>query len=259
MTTRARGDGPRARQAPDEDEAAFLAAYDIAAWPRPSLTVDVAILTILERGMHVLVAERTSQPAKGRWALPGGFVRLDESLSASVERVLERETGLTDVYTAQLATFGDVGRDPRGRIVTVAHYALVPAQRVADAVAARPGCLLARIEEARAPAVDRIRLVAPAGDLPLAFDHGAIIATAVERVRGRLWYAPVAFELVPEEFTLLDLQRAYEAVLGHALDKNAFRRRLLASGLILPLGRRREGLRARPAELFAFTGAGRDA
>jgi 8-oxo-dGTP diphosphatase len=178
-------------------------------------------------------------------------VRIDESLAGAVERVLERETGLRDLYTAQLATFGEVGRDPRGRVVTVAHYALVPAGRIVETVGARAGCTLARVVPGAA-APDALVVHAATGEAGLAFDHDRIVAAAVERVRGRLWYAPVAFELVPDEFTLLDLQRVYEAILGRPLDKNAFRRRILASGLVAPLGRRREGLRARPAELFRF-------
>jgi 8-oxo-dGTP diphosphatase len=236
------------------EEAAFLAGYDIAAWPRPSLTVDVVILAIVADAIHVLLVERTKQPAKGHWALPGGFVGIDESLSAAVERVLERETGLRDVYTAQLATFGEIGRDPRGRVVTVAHYALVPSERIVDTVGSREGCTLGRVVPTGPAAGPPFVVCGPAGETPLAFDHGTIVAAAVERVRGRLWYAPVAFELVPDEFTLLDLQRVYEAILGRPLDKNAFRRRILASGLVSPLGRRREGLRARPAELFGSTG-----
>jgi 8-oxo-dGTP diphosphatase len=237
-----------------DEETAFLAGYDITAWPRPSLTVDVAILTIVEDAVHVLLVQRTKPPAKGRWALPGGFVGIDESLSAAVERVLERETGLRDVFIAQLASFGEVDRDPRGRIVTVAHYALVPAERIVDTVGAREGCTLGRIVPTARAAGPSFVIDGPAGEAALAFDHDDIVAAAVERVRGRLWYTPVAFELVPDEFTLLDLQRVYEAILGHPLDKNAFRRRILASGLVAPLGRRREGLRARPAELFRFSG-----
>lgn len=243
--------GPHGPEAQD-DEAAFLATYDLTRWPRPSLAVDVTLLTVVDGGLGVLLRQRTTQPAKGRWALPGGFVDLSESLEDAVARVLERETGLTDVYAAQLATFGAVDRDPRGRVVTVAHYALIPAERLADAVAARTGATLATIgaveEDTSAVAV------APEGPLPLAFDHAEIVRAAVLRVRGRLWYAPEVFALVPDEFTLLDLQRVYEAVLGRSLDKNAFRRRILAGGLITPLGRRREGLRARPAELFGFAG-----
>jgi 8-oxo-dGTP diphosphatase len=252
MTATRRGEAVDPREHGD-DEAAFLSFYDLRAYPRPSLTVDVAMLTIADDAVHVLMRRRTTQPGKGLWALPGGFVTLDESLDDAVERILERETGLRGVYTAQLATFGAVGRDPRGRVVTVAYYALVPAERLLEAVAARPGCVLARVETAGEDGSDAV-IGDSDGVVALAFDHAAIVGAALRRVRGRLWYAPVAFALVPEEFTLLDLQRVYEAVLGRRLDKNGFRRRLLASGLIAPLGRRREGLRARPAELFRFAG-----
>ncbi|MCU0506217.1 MAG: NUDIX domain-containing protein [Chloroflexi bacterium] len=248
--------GENVRSGADE-EALFLAGYDITAWPRPSLAVDVAILTIAAGAAHVVLVERTRPPAQGRWALPGGFVRIDESLDDAVGRVLERETGLRDMYTAQLATFGEVDRDPRGRVVTVAHYALVPAARIEDVVTGRAGCALARVTPAGPGGDAPFRLVVPGGAQALAFDHDAIVAAAVERVQGRLWYTPVAFELVPDEFTLLDLQRVYEAILGRSLDKNGFRRRVLASGLVAPTGRRREGLRARPPELFRFAGDGR--
>ncbi len=234
-----------------DDEAAFLASYDLTAWPRPSLTVDVVLMTVRDGALRVLLRQRTTQPAKGRWALPGGFVQIEESLPDAVSRVLERETGLTDVYAAQLATFGAVDRDPRGRIVTVAYYALMPAERLAEAVVARPGGHLARVD---APGSGDVVVEGPEEGDELAFDHREIVQAAVQRVRGRLWYAPEAFALVPDEFTLLDLQRVYEAILGHPTDKNAFRRRITTSGLVAPLGRRREGLRARPAELFAFAG-----
>ncbi len=250
---RPRRAGERA-DARDDEEAAFLAAYDISAWPRPALTVDVAILTVVGDSLRVLLVERSRPPGKGLWALPGGFVGIEESLSEAVARVLARETGLHDMYTAQLATFGEVGRDPRGRVVTVAHYALVPAERIVEVVDLRGGCTLGRIIPGGRDAGPPFVIEGPTGETGLAFDHAAIVAAAVERIRGRLWYAPVAFQLVPDEFTLLDLQRVYEAILGRALDKNAFRRRIQASGLVVPLGRRREGLRARPAELFRFGG-----
>jgi 8-oxo-dGTP diphosphatase len=237
-----------------DDEATFLVSYDLTAYPRPALTVDVAILTVLEGSVHALVVQRVTQPAKGLWALPGGFVGLGESLPDAVRRILRRETGLEDVYTAQLATFGAVERDPRGRVVTVAYYALVPAATLQEALAGRPATLLAHIDAVPDEETTTTTVTGAEGPLVLAFDHAEILAQAVARVRWRLWHAPVAFALLPEEFTLLDLLRTYEAILGHPLDKNSFRRRILASGLIAPLGRRREGLRARPAELFRFTG-----
>jgi len=237
----------------DDEEARFLAAYDLAAFPRPSVTVDVALLTIRDGSFHAALVRRDEQPAVGRWALPGGFVRLDESLGDAVARVLSDKTGLHDVYTAQLATFGAVDRDPRGRIITVAYFALVPADRLAAELAAGARATLARLEvDEEGGHPGPVRAVGSAGALPVAFDHAAILGLAIGRLRGRLWYAPDAFALVPDEFTLLDLQATYEAILGDRVDKNSFRRRILASGLVLPVGRRREGLRSRPAELFRF-------
>ncbi len=256
--TRARGGERADRREDHDDETTFLAAYDLTAYPRPALTVDVAILTVLEDAIHALLVQRPSQPAKGQWALPGGFVGLDESLPDAVERVLARETGLTGVYTAQLATFGAVDRDPRGRVVTVAHYALVPAGTLVDAVSARPATLLARVDASPGGGPGGFSVRGPEGELALAFDHREILTEALARVRWRLWHAPVAFALLPEEFTLLELLRVYEAVLGRSLDKNSFRRRIRASGLVAPLGRRREGLRARPAELYRCAGPDAD-
>ena len=237
----------------DDEEARFLAAYDLAAFPRPSVTVDVALLTIVDGSFHAALVRRDEQPAMGRWALPGGFVRLDESLEDAVARVLRDKTGLHDVYTAQLATFGAVDRDPRGRIITVTYFALVPADRLAAELAAGARATLARLEvDEEGGNPGPVRAVGSAGTIPLAFDHAAILGQAIGRLRGRLWYAPDAFALVPDEFTLLDLQETYEAILGGRVDKNSFRRRILASGLVFPVGRRRVGLRSRPAELFRF-------
>ncbi len=236
-----------------DDEAAFLSSYDLSDYPRPSLTVDIAMLTIVDDAVHVLLRRRTTQPGKGLWALPGGFVTLDESLDDAVERILERETGLRGVYTAQLATFGAVGRDPRGRVVTVAYYALVPAggswRRSGRVPAARgAGGAGRRGRLARSSVTPRRRP---------RLRPRRIVAAAVERVRGRLWYAPVAFELVPDEFTLLDLQRVYEAILGRRLDKNAFRRRISHRGS-WPARPPARGAPRAPAELFRFAGEAAD-
>jgi 8-oxo-dGTP diphosphatase len=235
------------------DEARFLAAYDQDAYPRPSVAVDVALLTVAEGALHAALVRRERHPQRGRSALPGGFIRPGESPEAAVGRVLEAKAGLMDVFTAQLATFGTPDRDPRGWVVAIAYYALVPADRLRAALAAVDGLVLARVEVPEGAAdTAPAAAIGPEGELPLAFDHGMILGRAVARVRGRLWYAPIAFELMPDEFTLLDLQVTYEALLGRRIDKNSFRRRILASGLVAPVGRRREGMRARPAELFRF-------
>jgi 8-oxo-dGTP diphosphatase len=244
----------------EDDEARFLAGYDIRAYPRPSLAVDVAVLTVAEGSVHAVLVRRRRLPQRGRWALPGGFVRPGEAPENTVARVLRAKAGLEGVYTAQLATFGSPHRDPRGWVVSVAHYALVPADRLSPGLAAGGDGVLARLDvDDGSGGCGRVTTTGPDGELDLAFDHMTILSRTVERLRGRLWYAPDALELMPDEFTLLDLQEAYTALLGHRLDKNSFRRRILASGLVTPLGRRREGLPARPAGLFRFERRRRDA
>ena len=243
----------------DEDEARFLAGYDQRAYPAPSLAVDVAVLTVAEGALHAVLVVRTHHPQRGRWALPGGFVRPGESPGAAAARVLRIKSGLHGVYTAQLATFGAPDRDPRGWVVSVAHYALVPLERLRP-VTDGAGMLIARLVlDGQTAGGGRAVAVGSDGELDLAFDHAEILGRAIDRLRGRLWYAPDALELMPAEFTLLDLQEAYEAILGRRTDKNSFRRRILASGLVASVGRRREGLPTRPAELFRFQRTTRDA
>ena len=244
----------------DDDEAMFLAGYDIRAYPRPSLAVDVAVLTVSDGAVDAILVRRGRQPQRGRWALPGGFVRPGESPEGTVARVLLAKAGLEGVYTAQLATFGSPDRDPRGWVVSVAHYALVPRDRLPPRLGARVEVVLARLAlDDQAADGGRVVAIGPDGELDLAFDHAEILGRAIERIRGRLWYAPDALELMPAEFTLLDLQVAYESILGRRIDKNSFRRRILASGLVARVGRRREGLPARPAELYRFERTTRDA
>ena len=198
-----------------------------------NVTVDIVIFTIRDRRLHVLLVRRGVAPFKGRWAIPGGFVHERESLEAAARRELREETGVADVYLEQLYSFGDPGRDPRGRVVTIAHFALIPS----EARTPRAGTDAA---EARWFRVDR----APA----LAFDHGRILCVAVERLRAKLDYSSVAFGLLPERFTLTDAQRVYETILGRRLDKRNFRRRV--ERLVRPLQAvRRDG--RRPARLYA--------
>jgi len=224
----------------------------------PFPTVDIIIEIRRPDGRQGIVLIKRKNPPPG-WALPGGFVRPRESPAAAVARVLWVKARLEAAHTAQLATFGEPGRDPRGWVVSVAHYALVPHDRLPPDLATRTDTTLARVTLADgAPHGGPASASGPDGELVLAFDHAEIIGRAIDRIRGRLWYAPVALQLMPAEFTLLDLQAAYEAVLGRRIDKNSLRRRILASGLVAPVGRRREGLRARPAELFRRERTSRD-
>lgn len=201
------------------------------------VTVDLVIFTIREQQLHVLLIERGVPPFAGRWALPGGFIREGETLERAALRELQEETGVRDVYLEQLFTFGDPGRDPRGRVVTVAYYALIAADKAP---------LVARTD-ARAA-----RWWPVAHHPALAFDHERILAYAVERLRNKLEYTTVGFQLLPRRFTLTELQQVYEAILGRSLDKRNFRRKLALLGLLKPSKERRHE-RGRPAQLFEFS------
>jgi len=205
-------------------------------YPRAALTVDCVVFGFDEDELKVLLIERALAPFKGRWALPGGFVHVAETVDAAARRELVEETGLTGVFLEQLYTFGEVNRDPRERVVSVAYFALVK--------------LAAHETKAATDAADARWF--PVSDLPdLAFDHAAILDTALTRLRSKLRWQPVGFELLPERFTLSQLQHLYEAVLGTPLDKRNFRKRVLALDLLAPLKSKTTGP-GRPAQLFRF-------
>lgn len=229
----------------------FLRNYDPAAYDRPAVAVDLVLMTVRDGAPAALLARRARHPARGRWALPGGFVRIAEGLDAAARRVLREKARIDAGYVEQLYTFGAAGRDPRMRVVTVAYFALLPAGRLAAALKSDPALTLARVDvpwtgEAGGPA----GASGDDGALPLAFDHADILGLAVLRLRGKLGYAPVAFALLPELFTLRALQDVHEAILGVALNKPAFRRRMIDQGWIEATGARETGASFRPAELF---------
>jgi 8-oxo-dGTP diphosphatase len=206
-------------------------------YPRPALTVDIVIFSLRENQLQVLLIQRGEEPFAGMWALPGGFVRMEETLEAAAARELAEETGVTNTYLEQLYTYGDLQRDPRGRVVTVAHFALIPADRPVQLEGGSDASLARWF---------------PVGALPsLAFDHAVIAAYALRRLRYKLEYTAVGFELLPAEFSLSELQTTYEIVLGEKLDKRNFRRRILESATIEPTGHRRGG-EGRPAQLFRY-------
>jgi 8-oxo-dGTP diphosphatase len=233
-------------------EAEFLDDYAAERFDRPSVAVDVALVTVVDDALHVAVVQRDQHPDRGRWQLPGGFVRIDESLEAAAARVLQEKAGITDVYTEQLYTFGEVERDPRTRVITVAYYALVEPDRLTGTGDGR----LARIDVPwRGETGGPVTLVRRGVALEPAFDHDHIIGMAVRRLRGKLDYTPVGYELLPPEFTLFELQRIHEAILGVAVNKDSFRRRMLASGELAATGRRQTDVGHRPAALYRHVGA----
>lgn len=208
-------------------------------FPRPALTVDCVIFGLDESSkLKVLLIQRAKEPFRHCWALPGGFVDMDENLESSALRELEEETGVTNVFIEQLYTFGEPGRDPRGRTVSVAYYALVnlaehPVKAASDAQAAR------WFE------IDQLS--------DLAFDHQQILQIAINRLRAKVRYQPIGFELLPEQFTLSQLQKLYETILGvkEKLNKRNFRTRILKMGVLKEVGKQ-EGVAHRPAVLYCF-------
>lgn len=234
-------------------EAAFLERYDPAEFPRPSVTVDLVLMTVREGRLAVLLQQRRDHPFKDQWALPGGFVGIEESLDQAAERVLSDKVGLAPAgWLEQLYTFGAPDRDPRMRIITVAYFALRPLDVLDGALAARSDLALASLDIRGAKGATACVSAQgiDAAALPLAFDHAQIIATAVDRLRGMLDYAPVAIALLPALFTLRALQDVHEAILGKPLNKPAFRRRMLDRGWIEGTGAREQGTSYRPAELY---------
>jgi 8-oxo-dGTP diphosphatase len=233
------------------------AAADLAAYDRPSVAVDVVLLTVVEDRLAVLLIRR---PGDEGWALPGGFVRIDEPLEAAVRRVLADKAHLPGLFLEQLYTFGVPGRDPRGRVISVAYYGLAPLERLQEALAESADLALATVEVAWAgetggPAGVRL----PDGATPpLAFDHADILGAAVKRLRGKLDYAPVGLELLPARFPLRDLQAVHEAILGVRLAKPAFRRKVLDRGWLQPTGLREAASAFRPAELYERTRKGEE-
>ncbi len=204
-------------------------------YPHPAVTVDVVIFTIRDRQLKLLLVKRAGEPYRGKWALPGGFVHLEESLDAGASRELEEETGVSGVFLEQLYTFGKPGRDPRERVITVAYYALVPSDKLQIRAATD------------AEAVGWFGM----DELPeLAFDHAEIVAMAHQRLVAKLDYSTIAFQFMPERFTLSELQEVYEIILRQEMDKRNFRKWVLALEQIEETDEERRGGIHRPARLY---------
>jgi 8-oxo-dGTP diphosphatase len=197
------------------------------------LTVDLVIFTVHESALKVLLVKRDVRPFKGRMEIPGAIIQKNESLEQAAQRELREETNANQVYLEQLYSFGDPRRHPRHRVVTVAYYALVPADQAR------------RVSGNGWRSVDRLP--------PLAFDHRQIIAYATERLRNKLEYTTAGFQLLPKKFTLSELQAVYETILGKKLDKRNFRKKMDLLGILRPLKEwRRTG--RKPARLYMFAG-----
>jgi len=233
----------------ETDDRDWLASYDPSAFDRPSLAVDLAVLTVLDERLHALVVQREERPFATRWACPGSFVGIDESLRDAARRVLDEKGGMSGVFLEQLYTFGDVHRDPRTRVVSVAYVALLAASGVGEGKR--------RFFPVRVPWPGQtggpVDLLGDDGEpVRLAFDHADILGMAVKRLRGKLDYTPIGFQLLPETFTLRQLQRVHEAVLDTPLNKDSFRRRMIQSNQLEATGEREQEVDHRPAELYRF-------
>jgi 8-oxo-dGTP diphosphatase len=204
-------------------------------YPHPAVTTDIVIFTIRQDELKVLLIKRALPPHRNMWALPGGFVKLEESLEAGARRELEEETGVRDVYLEQLYTFGEPDRDPRERVITVAYYALVPSDEFdIQAGSDAEGVSWFGMQE-----------------LPeLAFDHAAILAMAHKRLTAKLGYSTIAFQFMPRNFTLSELQHVHEVILREPVDKRNFRKRILSLDLIEQTGKEKRDGAHRPAALY---------
>ncbi|MGW4029392.1 NUDIX hydrolase [Streptomyces sp. NPDC004838] len=243
-----------------------MSPYDPSAFPPFAVTVDLVVLTVRRHALCALVVRRGESPFQGRWALPGGFVRADEDLAAAAGRELEEETGLCahdpassapgsgGAHLEQLATYGDPDRDPRMRVVSVAHLVLAP-----DLPAPRAG---GDANSARWASVED--LLGREGGIgregeqsaPLAFDHARILADGVERARSKIEYSSLATAFCPPEFTVGELRRVYEAVWAVALDPRNFHRKVTGTpGFLVPAGGTTTRQGGRPAQLFRAGGA----
>jgi 8-oxo-dGTP diphosphatase len=206
-------------------------------YPRAAVTVDCVVFGLDDEDLKVLLIRRDLPPFEDKWALPGGFVRLNETLDEAARRELQEETSLERVFLEQLYTFGGIDRDPRERVITVAYYALVRLSdhRVQAATDARDAVWFAM------------------DDLPqLAFDHEQILETAHQRLQGKVRYQPIGFELLPSKFTLTQLQKLYEIVLGRVLDKRNFRKKIQGMGILEELDEVEKDVAHRAARLYRF-------
>jgi 8-oxo-dGTP diphosphatase len=208
-----------------------------ADYEQPGVTVDLAIFTVNEHKLKVMLVKRAEEPFQGTWSLPGGFLKAGESLDEAAQRVLNEKVGVDHVYMEQLYTFGDPQRDPRSRVITVAYIALIPWQSL-------PQPESKKISDLNWASVNQIP--------NLAFDHKAIMNYAVKRLRAKVSYSNIVHGLMSKQFRLSELQTMYEIILNDKLDKRNFRKRMLSTGLLDETGKKDLTGAHRPAMLYRF-------
>lgn len=210
---------------------------ELDKFQKPSVATDVLLFTVLEGQLKIMLIKRDLDPFKGSWALPGGFVRIDESLEDAAMRELKEESNVDDVYLEQLFTFGDPRRDPRSRVITVTYLALADSTN---------WNLKSTGDASEAKLFDTDKLP------KLAFDHKKIIDYGIERLRSKIGYSNIVMGLLPENFTLTELQRKHEVILGTSIDKRNFRKKILSTGILLATGKKSDGKAHRPAAYYKF-------
>jgi 8-oxo-dGTP diphosphatase len=206
-------------------------------YPRPAVAVDCVIFGFDEGELKVLLIERSTKTFRGEWALPGGFIEEKETAEECVERILQKETCLSNIYMEQLYTFSDIHRDPRFRVISVAYYGLVKLSNYN----AQAGTHTSNVNWCSI------------SDVPhLAFDHAQILEVAKERLKEKIKYQPIGFELLPEKFTIPDLLHLYKTVLQTELDDRNFRKKILSYDLLIDTGEQQRGARNRAPKLYRF-------
>ena len=208
-------------------------------YPKPAVTVDIVIFTIMDNKLQALFIKRGTEPFKDKWALPGGFVKMHESLEQAAKRELEEETGVKEVYLEQLYTFGDANRDPRGRVITVAYFALIDSEKAKQKLKATTDASEAKWFEI--------------SNLPqLAFDHKEILNYARKRLKWKFEYTTLAFSMLPKKFTLTQLQKIYEIVFEKEFDKRNFRKKILSLNILESTEETEKDVSYRPPELYSL-------
>ena len=203
------------------------------------VTVDVVIFTIQDGRLKVLLVKRASEPFKGRWAIPGGFIRLSENLDSAALRILKEKTAVQNIYLEQLYTFGDPLRYPNSRVITCAYFALIRSDDLK--LGFDQGTQVTEVEWHKVYSLPK-----------LAFDHKEIIEYSLKRMRERLEISPIAFQLLPEKFTLTELQHSYELILAKKLDKRNFRKKIMSFEMLKELDEFSKSGSKRPARLYKF-------
>lgn len=205
-------------------------------YAQPSVTVDLVVFSIHEKKLKVLLIKRGMKPFKDKWAFPGGFVKVDESIESAAKRELVEETGVSDIYLEQLYTWGDVKRDPRGRVISVSYFALINSDDVEL--------------KASTDALD-VKWFEPASMPGLAFDHKKILEYAMKRLKWKFEYTPVVFSLLPNKFTIGQVQKIYEAVFEKEFDKRNFYKKIASLNILKEVGIQRD-TPSRPAKLYSL-------